>query len=164
MDQFVQQSLHRLVGNPADINTSLHALPGLLSHPSSLPVLSPKAFFVAFHGTLTLAFAGWPSCVCERKARMDAELCAHAQVLTQENPGTRWPKVTLGVLEEGVKLGKDEAHKLLGVISSLNKELLGDCKAEEILDAFDIVLFDVSFFSCKYTLSTKNILETFSRL
>jgi hypothetical protein len=149
MDSFVQQCLHHLrAAHPAsDVETTLRALPTFLSPPSSVsPVLSPKAFFVAFHGTLTLAFAGWPRCVCERKARMNADLCVRSQALTEENAGTRWPKVTLGVLGEGVVLGEGDARRLLNTITAVNEEVVEMCQAEEKLDAFDVVLFDVSFF------------------
>lgn len=147
MDEFILKCMNHLSSlHPAhDVDYALRALPALLSPPSSSPVLSPKAFFVAFHGTLTLAFAGWPRCVRERKARVDAQLCAQSRTITEENAGTRWPKVTLGVLEEGKVLEEGEVRRLLGVIAALNKELLEDkCKAEEGLSAFDIVLFDVS--------------------
>jgi hypothetical protein len=150
MEEFVHQCLNHLQAtHPAqDIETALRTLPTFLSPPSTTsPILSPKAFFIAFHGTLTLAFAGWPRCVRERKARIDAELCTRAGVLTEENAGTRWPKVTLGVLDEGVMLGEGEARGLLRVIADLNKELVGEtCRAEEQLNSFDIVLFDVSSF------------------
>ena len=77
---------------------------------------------------------------------MDAALCAHGtQTLTEENAGTRWPKVTLGVLEEGVVMEERDARRLLSAVDDLNKELLSKCYAEERLDALDIVLFDVSF-------------------
>lgn len=146
MEEFVHKCVHHLcVHLDSDVETALRALPVLLSPPSSSAVLTPKAFFVSFHGTLTLAFAGWPRCVCERKARLDAELCAHAHLLTEENAGTRWPKVTLGVLDEGKILQEGEARRLLSVIAALNKELVEiNCKAEEDLTTFDVVLFDVS--------------------
>jgi hypothetical protein len=144
MEEFLQKAVDHLynVHQPADIETALRTLPALLIHSPTAPSLSltPKAFFVAFHGTLTLAFTGWPQSLCNTKTLIDTRL---SHVLLGENAGTRWPKVTLGVLGEGVKLEEGEARRLLEVITNLNRELLSKSQTHERIDSLDIVLYNV---------------------
>ncbi|KAK9826359.1 hypothetical protein WJX81_001998 [Elliptochloris bilobata] len=71
-------------------------------------VLRPRTFFVSWQGVLTLAFRGLPPALVELKAGLEA---AHDS-LPRENSGSRWPKVTLGVLGDARRLLPDQLERL----------------------------------------------------
>jgi len=54
--------------------------------------LWPRAFLPAWNGTITLAFQGWPQQVLDLKQTIEEALPG----LPAENPGSKWPKLTLG--------------------------------------------------------------------
>lgn len=156
MDDFLPKLISTLPNPQASLQSVILSLPSLLSSSGSsspCPFLKPKAFFPAFHGALTLAFDGWPRSVCVAKSCVDAAhaqtQCTHTQTdacaLRAENAGTKWPKVTLGVLGEGVKLSEEDGKRLLQVVNRLNVELLQDLGDDvgEQLDVMDIVLYNV---------------------
>lgn len=58
--------------------------------------LIPKAFLPTWNGALALAFSGWPASVIDMKSRLLSSC--------PENPGSKWPKVTLGALTRPLNL------------------------------------------------------------
>jgi hypothetical protein len=59
--------------------------------------LRPWAFLVAWDGVLTLAYRGFPRSLVDLKQHIGH----HFPELPPENPGSKWPKTTLGALAEG---------------------------------------------------------------
>lgn len=81
-------------------------------------VLRPRAFFVSWSGVLTLAFSGWPPQAVALKQRLMERLGA---AVRPENPGSRWPKITLGALREGrAPLSLDELKVLSSICADLS--------------------------------------------
>ena len=64
---------------------------------------------------LTLAFAGFPPALESLKAALDAH---HGGALPAENPGSRWPKSSLGCLVDGRRLTPAELQTLRGICAA----------------------------------------------
>jgi hypothetical protein len=60
-------------------------------------LLLPKAFFVSWHGVMTLAYEGFSKCVLDLKTNLEARFPS----IPTENEGSKWPKTTLGALNLG---------------------------------------------------------------
>ncbi|PSC69962.1 plastid ribosomal S6 [Micractinium conductrix] len=73
--------------------------------------LEPEAFFVSWQGVLTLAFRGFTAPLVDLKQRIYA---AHPS-LPAENPGSKWPKSSLGCLREGQRLTPEQLAALTAV-------------------------------------------------
>ncbi|KAJ3329269.1 hypothetical protein HDU76_008256 [Blyttiomyces sp. JEL0837] len=76
--------------------------------------LTPKAFFIAWNGVLTLAFEGFPSPIVNLKTTLNNDPLL-TKVLSPENSGSKWPKTTLGALSTNTSLTLDEL-KLLSTL------------------------------------------------
>lgn len=88
-----------------------------LAHGTLAFVLRPRAFFVAWSGVLTLVFEGWPPPAARFKASLRA---AHGACLPAEDPGSRFPKVTLAALRASrTPLELDELERLLALCTEL---------------------------------------------
>lgn len=74
-------------------------------------VLRPFAFFVSWQGVLTLAYRGFP----EPLVALKAGLADYYGGLPEENPGSRWPKTSLGALKDGRRLTPEQLKKLNAV-------------------------------------------------
>jgi hypothetical protein len=70
--------------------------------------LHPAAFFVSWHGVLTLAFRGFTPALVDLKARV-AQTCP---ALPPESPGSLWPKASLACLEDGATLTREQYNQL----------------------------------------------------
>jgi hypothetical protein len=57
-------------------------------------IVQPYAFFVSWQGVLTLAYAGFPPSLVALK-----EHISEFYAVPGENPGSRWPKTSLGALK-----------------------------------------------------------------
>jgi hypothetical protein len=86
---------------------------------SSLAVLRPLSFFVAWNGVLCLVFDGFPPLLAALKDRLNSFVAADGSSdgggaetsggagpesspqLPRENFGSKWPKVTLGAMSDG---------------------------------------------------------------
>ncbi|KAJ8604904.1 hypothetical protein CTAYLR_004325 [Chrysophaeum taylorii] len=64
-------------------------------------VLRPKALVATWNGAVALAFSGWPPAAVALKNKLP--------VHPPENPGSRWPKVTLGAARRPLDLKEFEA-------------------------------------------------------
>jgi hypothetical protein len=71
-------------------------------------VLRPFCFFVSWQGVITLAYKGFPQNLVELKQ----QLTDYYQALPKENPGSKWPKTSLGALKEGKRLTPEQLDKL----------------------------------------------------
>ena len=66
-------------------------------------------------GVLTLAFSGFPPALEALKAALAAH---HGEALPAENPGSRWPKSSLGCLVEGRRLTPAELDTLRAICTA----------------------------------------------
>jgi len=71
-------------------------------------VLRPFCFFVSWQGVITLAYKGFPQQLVELKQ----QLTDFYQALPKENPGSKWPKTSLGALKEGKRLTPEQLTQL----------------------------------------------------
>ncbi|ELR16682.1 uncharacterized protein ACA1_089300 [Acanthamoeba castellanii str. Neff] len=82
--------------------------------------LRPWAFLVAWDGVLTLAYRGFPCSLVDLKQHIGH----HFPELPPENPGSKWPKTTLGALAEGSPpLTLDQLRTLKRVCDECSAEL-----------------------------------------
>eukprot|EP00884_Botryococcus_braunii_P000199 jgi/Botrbrau1/1017/Bobra.114_1s0055.1 len=63
-------------------------------------LLEPARFFVSWQGVLTLAFRGFPPALLQLKQDIGDRLGG----LPRENPGSLWPKCSLGALRDNKRL------------------------------------------------------------
>ncbi len=77
--------------------------------------LRPREFFIARHGVPALAFDGFPSSIAGLKKNIEAAF----PNLAPENPGSRWPKTSLGARRPG---GKDITPEQLSRLRNLCDE------------------------------------------
>ncbi len=73
----------------------------------------PKEFFVAWQGVMTLAYEGFSQPLLDIKK----ELKERIPGLRNENPGSLWPKTTLGALKDNRTLTWEDAYKLKEICS-----------------------------------------------
>lgn len=82
-------------------------------------VLRPRSFFIAWSGVLVLSFEGFSSTLLRIKSNIDKAL-PH---LPSENPGSRWPKITLAALQDGKALTADDIRVLADVCHEWDEHL-----------------------------------------
>lgn len=75
---------------------------------TSACVLRPHSFMVAWSGVLTLAMRGLPPALAELKQRLNSSL----EGLPAEQPGSLWPKCSLGCLRDGKRLTPEQLSTL----------------------------------------------------
>jgi hypothetical protein len=78
---------------------------------TSACVLRPFSFFVSWQGVITLAYKGFPPALVNLKK----DLTDYFQHLPKENPGSRWPKTSLGALKDGQRLTPEQLEQLNAV-------------------------------------------------
>jgi hypothetical protein len=91
-------------------------------------------FFISWNGVPTLAYEGFTPSLLEIKKSIGDCLPG----LGKENPGTKWPKTTLGSLRDDKTLSLDDMLKLRKICNKSNEELRG---LSFDIDALSIVLF-----------------------
>jgi hypothetical protein len=96
--------------------------------------VQPARFFVAWQGVLTLAFAGFPPQLAQLKRALTTDIVPLA-----ENPGSKWPKMTLGCLKEGARLTPAQLDALLRVCNKYSTHLTTAAKLH--VTELHIVLF-----------------------
>lgn len=97
----------------------------------------PFQFFVSWQGVLTLAYRGFPPSL----AKLKQQLTAQSRALPPENPGSRWPKTSLGCLKEGRRLTPEQLRDL----QSLCKRFSDDAKLQACrlrVSNAEVVLFE----------------------
>lgn len=78
-------------------------------------VLRGRAFFVAWHGVVTLAYSGWPRALDDVKGALESEIVGQ-----RENPGSKWPKTSIGCLKSDRTLSKTEYRALREVCETFD--------------------------------------------
>eukprot|EP00243_Klebsormidium_subtile_P002819 TRINITY_DN15739_c0_g1_i1.p1 TRINITY_DN15739_c0_g1~~TRINITY_DN15739_c0_g1_i1.p1 ORF type:complete len:293 (-),score=35.06 TRINITY_DN15739_c0_g1_i1:157-1035(-) len=114
--------------------------------------LTFSQFFVSWSGVLTVAFTGLPPELLQLKAQIDQEL-PYLQTLKPENPGSKWPKVSLAALRDGKRLSLEQLSKLKRICSDLTKALAKE--RQLLVDKLAVVLF--ARCSLEETLSISNV-------
>ncbi|KAJ3020063.1 UNVERIFIED_CONTAM: hypothetical protein HDU68_010361 [Siphonaria sp. JEL0065] len=100
--------------------------------------LIPKSFFIAWRGVLTLAFTGFPSEIVDLKQRITTDF---GNKLPNENPGSKWPKMSLAALKENAKpLTQEQVDQVTAICEqmSANLALLED---DFLVDKISYVVF-----------------------
>lgn len=82
-----------------------------------ITTLRPRAFFIAWSGVPTLVYAGFSPTLLRIKQALEA----HMPGLCEENPGSRWPKTTLGALRDGHQLAWDDVLTLRDICDDVNR-------------------------------------------
>ncbi|GAB5521515.1 MAG: hypothetical protein RhofKO_37660 [Rhodothermales bacterium] len=97
--------------------------------------MRPVSFFVAWYGVLTLVYEGFP----EPLQRIKHGLEEYLPNLVDENPGSTWPKTTLGALNDGMRLSLGDLEVLEHICRRWSKRL----QAETIrVPHLSVVLFE----------------------
>lgn len=76
-------------------------------------------FFISWNSAATLAYKGFSKTLLAVKQDIEREIPG----LKAENPGSLWPKTTIGCLQEGVELSETEVNRLRHVCLELNDRL-----------------------------------------
>ena len=69
-------------------------------------------------GVLTLAFSGFPPALDSERGLKAALAALHGDALPAENPGSRWPKSSLGCLVDGRRLTPAELEALRAICTA----------------------------------------------
>ncbi|MEM6646118.1 MAG: hypothetical protein AAF730_07690 [Bacteroidota bacterium] len=92
-----------------------------LIQPQPPVVMRPTSFFVAWYGVLALVYEGFPQPLMHIKRGLEERM----PNLVKENPGSTWPKTTLGALNEGVRLTLGELEVLETICRRWSARLRG---------------------------------------
>ncbi|MBX2840291.1 MAG: hypothetical protein KTR26_00865 [Flammeovirgaceae bacterium] len=79
----------------------------------------PKEFLIAWCGVPVLVYKGFPESILNIKSEIDKNI----QGLTLENPGSKWPKTTLGCLKGGETLNNKEIANLKDICEVINSRI-----------------------------------------
>ena len=95
--------------------------------------VSAHQFFVSWHSVVTLAYSGFSRTLLAVKRGIEEGIPG----LKPENPGSKWPKTTLGCLREGVQLTEYQVGVLRGLCvqqSALVQEMAESDRAMDVLE------------------------------
>ena len=95
--------------------------------------LKPKSFFVAWNSVITLVFTGWPEPIDTMKTELE-----NAHLLCSEFFGSKFPKITLASVKDGVEM----TPKILFKIRRLCQQTIIPKDYVLCLDALSVVLFE----------------------
>ena len=98
--------------------TDMHILDSIVGRYGPTNVC-PSQFFVSWNTVVTLAYSGFSASLL----RLKSEIEQRVPELAQENPGSTWPKTTLGCLMEGQKLEMSEVDELRAICADHSKKL-----------------------------------------
>jgi len=94
-------------------------------------LLNPVRFFVSWQGCLTLVYSGFPPALAQLKRTVRGSF----EALPPENPGSKWPKTTLGCVKDGKRLTPAQLETL--------DHICQECSAALALDGHTMVEVDV---------------------
>lgn len=95
----------------------------LTSHVCSFR-MEPSAFFISWHGVLTVAFRSFPSSVFLFKQVLQEDSRALDR-LPLENPGSKWPKISIAALKDHAILSREQFEKLREICAMHSARLEG---------------------------------------
>mmetsp|Transcript_14691 Transcript_14691/g.37746 ORF Transcript_14691/g.37746 Transcript_14691/m.37746 type:complete len:263 (+) Transcript_14691:272-1060(+) len=114
---------------PADLQALIAATPRCL--------LNPVRFFVSWNGVLTLVYSGFPPALVKLKAAMRGSF----EALPTENPGSKWPKTTLGCVKDGKRLTPSELETLNAICAECSAALGLESDTLVEVDVLSMVLY-----------------------
>lgn len=79
----------------------------------------PGEFFVAWHGVPTLAYTGYSPALAGIRKELEQKI----PDLKPENCGSRWPKTTLGALNDDKTLSLEDLKKMRDICDEMNERL-----------------------------------------
>ncbi len=91
-------------------------------------------FFIPWASVATLAYTGFSRTLLSIKQKIEEEIPG----LTPENPGSKWPKTSLGCLREHVKLSDNQVRKLRKICEQKSIELKKIEKSDQILKVIEL--------------------------
>ncbi|GBG63916.1 hypothetical protein CBR_g39921 [Chara braunii] len=80
--------------------------------------LRAKAFFVAWQGVLTIAYSGMPPAMLELREAFEQRF-----PYLKENPGSRWPKTTLGAVQDNKRITPEQLRTLHRICAEESQNL-----------------------------------------
>jgi hypothetical protein len=101
-------------------------------------MLLPRAFFVSWHGVMTLAYEGFSKSILDMKASLEARFPS----LPAENEGSKWPKTTLGALNQGRVLTLAELASIRDLCDRHNALFTAEPSEHLKIDALTYVQYD----------------------
>ncbi|HUU85166.1 MAG TPA: hypothetical protein VM243_16825 [Phycisphaerae bacterium] len=113
-------------------------LPDIIQHKPPTR-MKPREFFIAWCGVATLAYRGFSRVLSEIKQEIQEKIPG----IKHENPGSRWPKTTLGALRDDVTLSWDDLDKLRRICDELNGEI------GEYDKPLDVAKLSIVVFQCR---------------
>ena len=81
--------------------------------------VNPREFFISWSGVPTLAYCGFSRPLLAIKQEIEEAVSG----IKPENPGSRWPKTTLGALRDGRTLSLEEARILRTICDDLKPKI-----------------------------------------
>jgi hypothetical protein len=106
------------------------------AHPPT--ILRPKAFFVSWHGVMTLAHSGFSKSLLNLKTQLEH----HFRGIPAENEGSKWPKTTIGALRKGRSVRLAELRTLRRLCTEHSSRLPGQEAHRLSVDALDLVRYE----------------------
>ena len=87
-------------------------------------------FFVSWNSVVTLAYTGFSRTLLAIKRGVQEGITG----LQPENPGSRWPKTTLGCLREGVELSEDQVYSLRDICVQQSTDIQNLSESDRSMD------------------------------
>ena len=79
-------------------------------------IVKPQEFFISWSGVPTLAYQGFTKPLLDIKNELERRISG----IKPENPGSKWPKTTLGALRDDKQLSLDDLFVLRKICDELN--------------------------------------------
>jgi hypothetical protein len=117
------------------MTTDLQILTSIIENQPAT-IVKPREFFIAWSGVPTLAYNGFSPTLLAIKREIEARVPG----IKKENPGSVWPKTTLGALRDDKKLSWEEAVVLRRICDEFNREIERDNVTFKI-EGLTVVLF-----------------------
>lgn len=97
-------------------------------------IMEAGEFFISWNGVLTLAYRGFNPVLLKMKREIEDKTSG----LQAENPGSKWPKITIGALRDDRTLSWSDALTLRQICDTFKDSLQ---KVQINIDALSIVIF-----------------------
>jgi hypothetical protein len=101
-------------------------------------LVRPREFFIAWQGVPTLAYEGFTETLLSIKQELKTQIPG----LIIENPGSLWPKTTLGALNDTKKLSLEDTYKLKQICNKFHSEIIK-------IEPFKITMLSIVLFQCR---------------
>lgn len=95
--------------------TTIQGSLGQICSEVGISSLQPISFFVAWNGVFILVYDGFTDELLTLKTTLDK---LYGSVLPKENPGSKYPKTTVGALSDGQRLTYEELCDLRDICRS----------------------------------------------